>query len=127
MTERTVPYRDTHPQFKETWNYYKEVPLEMIDGFWNYLAYGLEPGSFGMAILRNDFMDAVCRAHPNVTSLGMRGMAKWWMNVAPPGSYGSREAITRWIAKTDEERRDIMIECKLRPSEFDILRGLAVA
>jgi predicted Fe-S protein YdhL (DUF1289 family) len=57
----------------------------------------------------------------------MRSMAKWWMNVAPPGSYGSRDAIAEWVAKTDHERRDIMIECNLRPSEFEILRGVAVA
>ena len=121
-----MSYREMHQQFKETFEYYK-VPEEMQEAFWNYLAYGIDPGSFGMAILRNDFFDAVVRAHRTLSSDHLRSISKWFLNVAPSIAFGSEEKIKEWKALSDEERRDIMIELRLRPSEFDILRGIAVA
>ena len=56
-----------------------------------------------------------------------KDLAKWIDQYAPRQAYGNRENIEAWQRLTDEERRDIMIELRLRPSEFDILRGLAVS
>lgn len=121
-----MSYRTIHPQFKATFENFA-VPEEMQDAFWNYFAYGIDPGSFGMAILRNDFFDAVIRAHRALTSEHLRNISRWFLNVAPKIAFGSEEKIKDWKALSDEERRDIMIEWRLRPTEFDILRGLAVA
>lgn len=117
-----MAYREMHPQFKETF-LHSDFPVEMQEAFWNYLAYGWDPGSFGMAILRNSFMDAVARAHRALTAEHMREIAVWFANVPPPMSFGSDAKIEAWKALTDDERRDIMIEYRLRPSVIDILKG----
>jgi len=117
-----MSYRTIHPQFKSTFDGYS-VPEEMQEAFWNYLAYGWDPGGFGMAILRNDFSGAVLRAHPALTSENLRHIAKWLSNSPPPASFGSDTKISEWQALTDEERRDIMIEYRLRPSVIDVLMG----
>lgn len=121
-----MSYRDPHPQFMATFEHYA-VPQEMQMAFWNYLAYGWDPGGFGTAILRNDFFGAVLRAHPVLTSDHLRSIAKWFSNIPPPASFGSDAKIEAWKALIDDERRDIMIEYRLRPSVVDILRGVAVA
>jgi hypothetical protein len=119
--------RLAHPQFADTFlAYYHNVPDELVSGFWNYFAYGIEPGSFGMAVLCNDFVNASCRAHPSLSVATFRDMAKWLINHAPPGSWGNEDNVIAWCRKTDQERLDIMIEYKLRPGEFDILAGRAV-
>lgn len=117
-----MTYRKMHPQFKQTFNNY-EFPEEMQEAFWNYLAYGWDPGSFGTAILRNNFMDAVARAHRHLTAECFRQMAVWFANVPPPMSFGTDAKIEAWKALTDDERRDIMIEYGLRPSVIDVLMG----
>lgn len=121
-----MSYRSMHPQFKATFEHY-DVPVEMQEAFWNYLAYGLSPGSFGVAVLDNDFCSAVCRSHPALTTGHLRHIAKWLMHFAPANSYGSSIRRQAWMEKTDDERREIMIECGLRPSVVDILKGIAVA
>ena len=116
--------RTMHPQFKATFDGY-DFPVEMQEAFWNYFAYGLHPGSFGTAILRNDFMRAITTFHPALTSKTLRDIGLWFLNTPLPDAFGSIESIENWVLRTDEERRDIMIEYGLRPSEFDILRGKA--
>ena len=118
--------RAMHPQFDDTFLHYGNVPDELKHGFWNYFAYGIEPGSFGMAVLCNDFINASCRAHPALTVATFRDMAKWLVNCAPSGSYGNEETVIAWCRKSDQERLDIMIEYRLRPSVVDILKGTAV-
>lgn len=117
-----MSYRKPHPQFLLTFRDF-DVPEEMKEAFWNYFAYGWDPGGFGMSILKNDFINAVCRAHPVLSVENLRHIAKWLINYAPTGSFASAENVKSWITKTDEERRDIMIEYQLRPSVVDILKG----
>jgi len=121
-----MSYRTIRPQFKATFDHY-DVPEEMQEAFWNYFAYGLDPGSFGMAVLRDSFSEAVVRAHRALTAKHLRHIAKWLYNIPMKQAYGSDEKVTAWKLLTDEERRDIMIELRLRPDEFEILRGHAVA
>ena len=121
-----MAYREMHPQFKATFDHH-DVPVEMQEAFWNYLAYGWDPGSFGVAILRNDFAGAVLRAHRALTAECFRSIAIWFANVPPPMAFGSDAKIEAWKALTDDERRDIMIEHRLRPSVIDVLKGIAVA
>jgi hypothetical protein len=111
-------------EFKRTLEEYN-VPLEMQDAFWNYFMYGWEPGSFGMAILRNDFFAAVCHAHPSLTAEHLRDIARWFYNIRLPGAaYGSDEKINAWKKLTDEERKEIMEDLRLCPTLFDILRSV---
>jgi len=117
-----MAYREMHPWFKETFTGY-EFPEEMQEAFWNYFAYGWNPGGFGMAILRNNFMDATARAHRSLTAEHFRQIAIWFANVPPPMSFGSDAKIESWAALSDNERRDIMIEYRLRPSVIDVLMG----
>lgn len=101
------------------------VPLELQEAFWNYFMYGLEPGGFGMAILRNDFVDAVCRAHRSLTADHFREIALWFSNTRlPRDSYGSDDNIEKWKRLSNEERRIIMEDLKLCPTVFDVLRGV---
>jgi len=122
-----MTYRIMHPQFGETFQYAPDVPLDIQESLWNYLAYGVSPGGFLTAVLCNDFMNAVCRADFSWTGKSLQQLAKWILNYAPMDSWGSAGAMINWMKKDDIERRDIMIELRLRPSEFDILRGVAVA
>lgn len=115
-----------HPQFDDTFYHFPNVPVEMRESFWNYLAYGIDPGSFGMAVLCNNFMNASVRAHPALTVACFRDIAKWFQHHVPREAYGGIDNVMEWKTKTDQERMDIMIAVGLRPSEFDILRGRAV-
>jgi hypothetical protein len=117
-----------HPWFDRTFaDYYPEVPTDFREALWMYMVYGIEPGSFGMAVLKNNFCDAVCGAHRMLTADTFRDLAGWLVNYAPCQSWGDKERIEFWTNLTDVERRDIMIECRLRPSVIDILKGVAVA
>lgn len=122
-----MSYRSMHPQFNTSFQHYIYIPVDFREALWNYFAYGLEPGSFGMAVLLNDFRGAVCNAHRMLTADTFRDLANWLVNHAPLVAYGSLENIQQWKAKTDDERRDIMIGSGLRPSVIDILKGIAVA
>jgi hypothetical protein len=126
MTDK-IPFRAMHPQFENSFEYYHNVPDDFREALWMYFAYGIEPGGFGMAVLSNDFAGAVCRAHAMLTANTFRDLAKWLISCAPLESYGNNENIKSWKSKTDEERRDIMIEYGLRPSVIDILKGNAIA
>jgi hypothetical protein len=120
-----LSYRTIHPQFKDTFSLYGGVPEGVQVSLWNYLAYGLEPGSFVRAVLENNFLMAATRAD-HVSEQCLKSLAIWVINKMPYGSHGNAEAMQSWMAKTDEERLDIMIEMRLRPGVIDILRGVAV-
>ena len=90
---------------------------------WHYMAYGLEPGGMLTSILENDWYNAVSRAHPSLPVSVLKGLQTWVEYHAPIQSYGSADKMVGWYKLTNEERRDIMIECGLRPSVIDILKG----
>lgn len=124
----STQYRNMHPWFNMTFSeYYHEVPYCFRESLWNYMAYGLEPGGFGMAVLRNDFCDAVSKAHRSLTAETFRHLAGWLDSYAPRQSWGNTKNIECWTKLNDIQRRDIMIECELRPSIVDILKGVAEA
>jgi hypothetical protein len=121
-----MDYRSIHPQFTATFAYFDSVPDAIREGLWNYMAYGLPPGSFLEAVLKNNFQTAILRADSSWSGRSFKDLAKWIDGNMPSYMRGDEKSMTAWIKKTDEERRDIMIELKLRPNEFDILRGVAV-
>ncbi len=105
----TTEYRSMHPQFQKTFEYYS-VPQEMREAFWNYLAYGLDPGSFGLALFENNMYRAITSAHHMLTTEHIRSMVTWILNFAPSQSYGNKVAVEQWKLNTNEARRDAMIE-----------------
>ena len=121
-----MSYREMHPQFAKTFEYFLGVPPAIKEGLWRYLAYGIEPGSFCHAVLCNDFFAAIPRADSSWNGKNFKDLAKWVMFYAPRESFGSAETVEAWKALDNNTRCDIMVAGQLRPHEFDILRGIAV-
>ena len=115
--------KEIHPKFIETFSMFPAVPVELPSSLWLYFCYGIPPGGFMTAVLCNDFCDAVCRAHPMLTAETLRSLAKWLINCAPSDSFGSADKMRRWQSLTNDERKDIMILYRLRPSVVEILKG----
>lgn len=122
-----MTYRKIHPQFAETFTYFSSIPDTIQEGLWNYMSYGIQPGGFVTAVLMNDFFSAMARADHTWNGRSFKDLAKWIDNNMPRYMRGDEKSMIAWQEKTDEERRDIMIELKLRPHEFDILAGRQVA
>jgi hypothetical protein len=111
--------------FKETFAYH-DIPEAIQDGLWNYMAHGLEPGSFLISVLKNNFCMAVMRADSSWNGRSLKDLARWVINNVPDDMRGSDESIFNWMSnKTELERAERMIELGLRPHEFDVLRGFA--
>ena len=120
-----MQYRSIHPQFKALFGY-ETIPDLIQESLWNYLAYGLLPGSFMEAVLKNDFTSAMARADHTWNGRSFKDLARWVEKYVPYYARGNDDDIRDWIKLTDEQRRDIMIELGLRPGEFEILAGQAV-
>ena len=115
--------RQPHPMFMSTFNHMYALGDNFAEPLWNYFAYGLQPGSCVLAILEDDYKRAISHAHSMLNTQIFKYSIIWLDNFAPSRSYGSQHNVNQWISKSDEERRDIMIECGLRPSVVDILKG----
>ncbi len=118
--------REIHPKFQETFTYFSTIPDLIQESLWNYMAYGIPPGGFMTAVLKNDFFSAMARADHTWNGRSFKDLAKWIDTTMPRYMRGDDKAMIQWASKTDEERRDIMIELKLRPDEFEILAGRAI-
>lgn len=87
-----------------------DVPDGYAEVIYNYLVYGLQPGSFFNAVLANDMFEAMIRSHPSnqvqllahtmswLNSMGLRGVA-----------WGNYDAINNWL-KMDEATRRAYLE-----------------
>lgn len=67
---------------------------------YNYFVHGLEPGGFITAVLANDLLAASAKADHWNKSL-ITQYAKWLAFRAPPGSYGSYDAVRGWLSKNE--------------------------
>ena len=112
-----------HKLFTSSFDGLAPVAEDFKESLWLYMCYGMDPGSFGMAVLTNDFMGAALGAHMAVTGSMYKGLAQWLKFMAPYQSYGCEQQVKKWQSLTDTERRDIMIECRLRPTVFEVLSG----
>lgn len=76
--------------------------VSMADGLERYFERGILPGGFMVALLCGDFREMCAHAdHINRHLLWQWGY--WLYNYAPGGSWGSQEAVERWI----KQRREI--------------------
>jgi hypothetical protein len=84
------------------------VSGENLHPLYNYLVYGLEPGSFWRAIFENDFIQAMLCSHVANRIEHLKCAAKWIEFEMPTEAWGSHDIVNCWLAKTDEERRTIL-------------------
>ena len=73
------------------------IPTHMHEGMAIWLVHGRVPGDFLTAVLSNDLMGAVGRAD-DINRHRLFNYAAYFYNYAPPGSYGSPEAVRAWAA-----------------------------
>ncbi|KKM04797.1 hypothetical protein LCGC14_1760650 [marine sediment metagenome] len=72
------------------------LPGHMRDGMRLYIENRIPPGSFLMAVLSNDLMDACCRAD-DINRHRLFDFCMWLYNHAPPACFGSRENVAAWL------------------------------
>ena len=72
------------------------IPEYMHGGLVRYFFYHIDPGSFLRAVLENDLMGAFGQADEE-NMHRMPAYAAFLYSTAPPGSYGSPEAVKAWL------------------------------
>lgn len=73
-----------------------DIPDHTHEALMNYFNNCWEPGSFLMAVLRNDLYGAATKAdHINRDYLA--NIVTWIINNAPYGSYGDSETVNNWL------------------------------
>jgi hypothetical protein len=70
-----------------------------------YVRYGLPPGGFLSAVLRNDFLGAAGRAD-DTNSRKLHAWASIIYNVVPHDCHGTAERVQEWIEKGGLEGRE---------------------
>lgn len=86
------------------WN----VPNDYFEPIFNYVVHGFGPGSFFTALLANDAMTAISHSHPSNTIDSLKCLVGWIRNYVPVDCWGSYEAVDRWLALNDNERRLVL-------------------
>lgn len=84
------------------------VPLEFASHMYNYLVYGLPPGSFFTAIIANDFGQAVLSSHPANTIKALKSLSLWMRDKMPEESYGSYHAVEQWCNLNTDDRHGVL-------------------
>lgn len=77
---------------------YNLLPDSFQNAVQLWVEHGYEPGSCLRAMLKNDFVDAVCHAHPT-TVFKMQDIARFLVNELPAQAWGSPEKYEAWKAK----------------------------
>lgn len=72
------------------------VPEHLRDGLVEYVLTGRPTGGFLTACLRNDFLDAVCRAGSDLNLGHLQAIAKWLYNETPRKCWGSPAKVKAW-------------------------------
>jgi hypothetical protein len=87
-----------------SWN----VPEDFAMPMYNYLVYGLAPGSFFTAILENNFMKAIRHSHIGNNIIALKALTGWIHECMPPQAYGSNYLIAEWLKLDGAQRRKIL-------------------
>ncbi len=72
------------------------IPEHMIAEMQRYMERGVRPGDFLVAVLSNDLMGAAYYAD-SINRPRLHDYCMWLYNYAPSGSFGSPEAVEKWI------------------------------
>ena len=87
-------WKDTIPAHCTAW--VKAIPPGLLEGLDRYFTDHLRTGGFLQAVLQNDLVDTIFRAHPD----SLRALAEivyLIRDTAPPGSWGSCLQVEAWI------------------------------
>lgn len=84
------------------------VGVEDHTPLYNYLVYGLEPGSFWTAVLENNFIEAMLCSHIANRIQTLKSMAQWINFEMPPEAWGNYDNVADWLKKPNQERRTIL-------------------
>jgi len=79
---------------------YEGLPESLRLGVKNYVENRLRPGSFLTAVLKNDFLNAVCTADPT-NSMLLRDIAIWVYNELPMLCWGSSDKVEKWLNREE--------------------------
>jgi hypothetical protein len=93
------------------------VEAEYREPLINYLVHGFQPGSFWSAVLANDFRRAIQSSHPANTVPALKAATGWIWDSFPAVSRGTPEAVNRWLAMSEAERRGHLELCGLIHTE----------
>jgi hypothetical protein len=74
----------------------------------NYLVHGFGPGSFYTAVFANDFTGAMRSSHVANQLGGLKNLAGWMREHMPRESWGSLEAVNRWLVLDEAKRRAVL-------------------
>ena len=75
---------------------YSSLPEHMQGGMRLYMEEGIEPGSFLMAVLENNLIEAFGRAD-NINRDRLFDFCQFLYNEAPNQCFGSPEKVKLWI------------------------------
>lgn len=104
-------------RFMETLNTW-EVPREYADRMFEYFVHGFAPGSFFTAMLANDFACAIASSHPANSIVGLKNLVGWLRSTMTYGkAWGDYNTVKSWLAMSESERRDVLVEHGLVYSE----------
>jgi hypothetical protein len=84
------------------------VPEDFAMPMYNYLVYGLSPGSFFTAVLENDFMKAIQRSHTGNNISSLKSLTGWIQDYMPHQAYDSSYRIAEWLKLDSAQRRKIL-------------------
>jgi len=77
-----------------------QVPAHTLPGLTAYRDQRATPGSFLAAVLSNDLKEACLRAD-DMNQKALYQIVCWCYNELPSGSWGSKEAVERWLTSRD--------------------------
>lgn len=84
---------------------YSGLPPALRAGAQLWLEYGVPPGSFLYAVIKNDLTRAFGFAD-NTNRALLRDIMSWWNNNAPIASWGDNTA--EWADRSDSDRRQVV-------------------
>ena len=87
-----------------SWN----VPEDYAMPMYNYLVYGLSPGSFFSAVLENNFMKAIQHSHTGNNIIALKALSGWIQDCMPHQAYGSSYSVKEWLKRDSAERRKML-------------------
>lgn len=85
-----------------------QVATDFKTPMYNYIVFGLEPGSFFYYVLANDFLGAITRSHPMNSIEALQRLVNWIENFMPRQAFGSYHKVDKWLEMSSEERRAIL-------------------
>jgi len=85
---------------------YSYLPESAREGMWRYINHGIEPGSFLVSIIQNDFTSAIKRADFQNRQCLEQYADFMLSNHFSLEAFGSQKAYYDWVSHKKEERKN---------------------